>query len=116
MKDCLTIGKKSSNVKNEVEEIPKQIDFKEESTSSLESNNSKHNPSYLFAVNLNDSKKRVNNKEQKYLNEISDAEYVLETTDYDDELPTAPIHHIIIDCSPFNYIDSVGIQGLLDVN
>ena len=67
---------------------------------------------------MNEQNNKIGAKiqEEKYLKEISDIEYVLETTDDEECLPISPVSHIIIDCSPFNYIDSVGIQGLIHVN
>jgi anti-anti-sigma regulatory factor len=67
---------------------------------------------------LDDKRKNIDEKlkEAKYLKDLSDIEYVLETTDDEEYLPKSPISHIIIDCSPFNYVDSVGIQGLVHVN
>jgi hypothetical protein len=82
------------------------------------SSDNQHNKSYLFAINLDDKRKNIDEKlkEAKYLKDLSDIEYVLETTDDEEYLPKSPISHIIIDCSPFNYVDSVGIQGLVHVN
>ncbi len=53
----------------------------------------------------------LENEVDLLFNEVSDSENQTKNP-----LKSLSIHHIIIDCSPINYIDSVGVKALIEVN
>lgn len=110
---------KINNMNEKFPVVINNNDLSSVSTSSSDMSNQSsksatHNPSYLCAINLDTSNHKTN-IDPKYLSKIPELDYVLQTTDSEDDLPVSPIHHIIIDCSPFNYVDSVGIQTISQV-
>lgn len=70
---------------------------------------------YYISLKIESKCLKINSKSDK--NEEFDFEDALEADDDKEiKIPKIPIKYIIIDCSPINFIDSVGVKAMKHVN
>ena len=69
---------------------------------------------YESQLGDNDYQNEINSIEKLGDNKVEDDELSSDEEDFA-VLSKAPYHHIIIDCSPLNYIDTVGVKTLNQV-